>query len=345
MSANSSYINPLLASLAFWFVWSGLHILVLLQFQLGWSLSVADSLVSNVALALGCYLIVTTLKWYQPGKANAVILVVWIAVLAKLCVLGTIYALRYLFGSEVFYVEVLEKSQLIRFAVVFLGISMVALGRWVYNTQQLAKEDARRQADAEKLVRDAELTGLRQQLQPHFLFNSLNSISALVGSKPAAARTMIQQLSDFLRGTLRKDEQKLVSLEEELRHLNLYLDIEKVRFGHRLVTKIDAEAESLSLELPPLLLQPLVENAIKFGLYDTVGEIEIAIRTRATTGYLEIVITNPFDPETSRPRQGTGFGLSSVQRRLFLMYSRNDLLQANASGRIFTTSVRIPQTK
>ncbi len=95
-----------------------------------------------------------------------------------------------------------------------------------------------------QLAKDAELYKLRQQLQPHFLFNSLNSISALVTSRPEQARKMIQQLSDFLRGTLKKEENQWITLEEELQHLELYLDIEKVRFGHRLHTELVYDARS-----------------------------------------------------------------------------------------------------
>src|SRR5690606_9569496 len=127
-------------------------------------------------------------------------------------------------------------------------------------------------ADSEKLAKEAELFKLRQQLHPHFLFNSLNSINSLIGSRPAEARKMVQQLSDFLRGTLRKEESQLVSLKEELQYLGLYLDIEKLRFGSRLITEIETQEGADALFIPSLLLQPIVENAIKFGLYDTLGE-------------------------------------------------------------------------
>ena len=120
-----------------------------------------------------------------------------------------------------------------------------------------------------------------QQLQPHFLFNSLNSINALIGFKPDEARKMIHQLSDFLRGTLKKDDDQLqVTLNDELQHLNLYLEIEKVRFGHRLQTEISCDERSGSAKLPSMLLQPIVENAIKFGLYDTTGEVVVSLRER-----------------------------------------------------------------
>jgi len=226
------------------------------------------------------------------------------------------------------------------------------------------QQQMQRRSDAERLAKEAELFKLRQQLAPHFLFNSLNSISALITSHPEQARKMIQQLSDFLRGNLRKEEQQSVLLAEELQYLQLYLEIEKVRFGHRLTTDIYHDEASLNMMLPPMLLQPIVENAIKFGLYDTTDTVTIRIEARAEYGpsqglgsvgpsdelppgapnYVVISVQNPFDPETSRPKQGMGFGLSSIQRRLYLLFARGDLFETRVEGHLFTTIVKIPQT-
>ena len=155
---------------------------------------------------------------------------------------------------------------------------------------------------------------------------------------------MIQQLSDFLRGTLKKEENAWVSLEEELQHLQLYLEIEKVRFGYRLVTNIVNDAEGRSCQLPSMLLQPIVENAIKFGLYDTIEAVTICINASVADNTLIITVQNPFDATTSIPRQGTGFGLSSVQRRLYLLFARNDLLETSNSENVFITTIKIPQS-
>jgi LytS/YehU family sensor histidine kinase len=154
---------------------------------------------------------------------------------------------------------------------------------------------------------------------------------------------MIHQLSDFLRNTLKKEENEWVTLSEELQHLELYLAIEKVRFGHRLSSVIESEEGSRNMKLPSMLLQPIVENAIKFGLYDTIGDIIISITASAQDKQLIIKVQNPFDPETNQSIHGTGFGLSSIRRRLQLLFARTDLLATAKDRDQFITTVIIPQ--
>jgi two-component system, LytTR family, sensor kinase len=156
---------------------------------------------------------------------------------------------------------------------------------------------------------------------------------------------MIQQLSDFLRGTLKKDEQKLLLFKDEMTHLNLYLEIEKVRFGHRLNIEMHIDEDSLDLNIPPLLIQPIVENAIKFGLYDTLGDTVIHLKAFSENNYLVIEVTNPFDIDTQSANAGTGFGLTSVQRRSYLLYARTDLLTTEKKENNFITTLKIPQQK
>ncbi|MBS1917413.1 MAG: histidine kinase [Bacteroidetes bacterium] len=261
--------------------------------------------------------------------------VVWLVVVRVL--------LWAIFKSETVYLAMVNVSSTLRYAVAFLMLGCMTTLSLLWYTQKEQKEMDARKTEAENLAKEAELFKLRQQLQPHFLFNSLNSISALVTTQPEQARKMVHQLSDFLRGTLKKEEHQLVNLDEELQYLELYLDIEKVRFGHRLSTQISCEETCRLLKLPPLLLQPVVENAIKFGLYDTTEDVTISIDAKKINNDLIITVTNPFDPETSSPKQGVGFGLSSVQRRLYLLFARNDLLQAKAENNFFITTVKIPQ--
>jgi LytS/YehU family sensor histidine kinase len=293
-------------------------------------------------LGAACWLINNNLRYFQPGKGSYVNILIWCGALAAACAFGSRWILPYITGNTV-YANFVIQSVTIRLFTDFLAIGWMAMISMIYYSQLDQKENEKRKAEAEKLARDAELYNLRQQLQPHFLFNSLNSINALIGFKPDQARKMIHQLSDFLRGTLKKDDQQNVTLTEELAHLQLYLDIEKVRFGHRLMTEISCDTKCQECKLPPMILQPIVENAIKFGLYDTTEAVTVSIRAEWDDNYLIIMIQNPYDPNTARPRKGTGFGLSGVQRRLDLLYARTDLVETHANDNIFTTIIKIPQ--
>lgn len=283
------------------------------------------------------------MRYYLPKQEKYWYVLVISVAISSVSLFISMIVLRLLFGSDKHYLQVFDDSTGIRFGISFLSVGCMSLVGLLYYTQEEQQLMNERKNDAEKMAREAELYKLRQQLQPHFLFNSLNSISALTGSQPEKARHMIQQLSDFLRGTLRKEEHQWSTLKEELEYLKLYLDIEKVRFGHRLQTNIEHDDESLEMKLPALLLQPVVENAIKFGLYDTVGEVAICIQAKNLNGVLQVTVRNPFDPETAQPLQGTGFGLSSIKRRLFLLFARQDLLQTKSEDSFFITTITIPQ--
>ncbi len=334
----------LTVNLAWWLFWILAQTIVLHRFGWSWEVSLTDATISNGLLAIAAGVTENIYRFYQPGSKNRLYRFLWGVVLTWLSIQGIQFLLAHMFASNIEYLTFLEKSVPVRYMFALLMIAFVTVTSWLYFYIREQQADKSRKDDAEKLLRDAELSNLRQQLQPHFLFNSLNSISALAGSKPEQARKMIQQLSDFLRGTLKKDEQQLVSLADELEHLQLYLDIEKVRFGHRLNTEVSCGEEAGQMKIPTLLLQPLLENAIKFGLYDTTEEVSIRVVAEAKPGMLHITIQNPFDAETSRPKQGTGFGLNSVKRRLSLLYARNDLLNISQKETIFTSTLTIPQT-
>ena len=333
-----------------WLVMVADHVMVLHFFGLPWQTAIIDSAISNSLLLLACILVMQTLRYYLPRGTQYInifsiclfLTIIWL-LLAKLLLK---LALDHFPG----YSELLHQSLSIRFSISFLLLGCVTMISILWFNQLEQKEFEERKTDAEKLAKEAELFKLRQQLQPHFLFNSLNSINALIGSRPEEARKMVQQLSDFLRGTIKKEETQWVTLQEELQYLQLYLDIEKVRFGNRLTTEINIDETSFDLKLPALLLQPIVENAIKFGLYDTTGETLIQLYANKVENDLVIKVTNPFDPETSSPKQGAGFGLKSIQRRLYLLFARTDLLTTNSlpsekegKENIFTTVVKIPQ--
>jgi two-component system, LytTR family, sensor kinase len=322
---------------------TGLQFFALQTFGIPQETALKDSAYSNIILALLCWLISNNLSFYQPTGNKYIYVIIWCMILS----VGFCSILEFAFPSinptNQQYQKFLDLSIPVRYIFSLLLIGTMAAISMLYYNQQEQQELEWRKNEAEKLTKEAELASLREKLQPHFLFNSLNSISALTVSKPLEARKMVHQLSDFLRGTLRQED-SLTSLKSELVHLQLYLDIEKVRFGNRLNTIISAEPDTLDLIIPPMLLQPIVENAIKFGLYDTLEQVTISINAHYQAPYLIIEIINPYDAETAHPNKGTGFGLSSIQRRLQLLYNRNDLLIANPTKNQFITTIQIPQT-
>ena len=326
-----------------WLVLMGDHALLLYWFDLPLKYAAVDSLISNITLLGICLLIMNTIRYYLPGREHFLNLTIMCLVLTGFWLASSRWLLDLTLGDNIFYESFLTRSLIIRYSIGVLVVGIVTMVAINWHSWFEQKETDRRKTDAERMARDAELYKLRQQLQPHFLFNSLNSINALIGSRPAEARKMVQQLSDFLRGTIRKEETQWVSLQEELQYLQLYLDIEKVRFGNRLSTNIEIDEATLALKLPALLLQPIVENAIKFGLYDTIGETVIELKTSLDNQELIVEVSNPFDPETASPQKGTGFGLKSVQRRLYLLFGRADLLQTSSRDQHFVTRVRVPQ--
>jgi hypothetical protein len=335
---------------------SGWLILMIMQagvfhywFELSWTAAFTDGVFSYLLLLLACILITNTLRYYSPRQKYFHI-IIWCVVLTSIWFMLVNWSLPLILKSVDGYALFMDQSLAVRWCVGFLVMGANTLISVIWYSWEEQKENEQRKTDAEKLAKDAELFKLRQQLQPHFLFNSLNSINALIGIRPQEARKMIQQLSDFLRGTLKKEEHQWVSLHEELQYLQLYLDIEKVRFANRLSALIEADETVQKMKLPALILQPIVENAIKFGLYDTTGEAIIRISARSENNSLVIRVENPFDPQTSATQKGTGFGLDSVKRRLYLLFARTDLLTteglpAGQAGKenIFITTVKIPQ--
>lgn len=316
---------------------------ILLDWGIEWNIALGDSIVSNVLLAVACWLLLNTLQYYQPTKSRYLFLLGWCLAITGLWSALIRFGLPLILHFDAEYSAMLKKSMHIRFDFAFLVSGCVALTSLLWYSNREEQEREQRRIASEKTLREAELYNLRQQLQPHFLFNSLNSISALAGTRPEEARKMIHQLSDFLRGTIQRDDQSWVKLTDELNHLQLYLDIEKVRFGHRLHTSVSMDPSCAEALVPPMVLQPLVENAIKFGLYDTTGTICITIRAYCENNLLTLEVENPFDPESGAGRKGAGFGLSSLQRRLYLLFARNDLLLTSIHENRFRTGLKIPQ--
>lgn len=204
----------------------------------------------------------------------------------------------------------------------------------------LAIESSRQ---AELLSREAELKAIKAQVNPHFLFNSLNSISALTTLDPSKAREMCIRLSDFLRASLRLGERASIPFSEELALTRSYLDVEQVRFGLRLRVRQDFDPLCSDLEVPPLLVQPLVENAIKHGIATLTDGGEIAMTGQRVQDSIRLTIENPFDPDAPATRKN-GFGLASVRNRLHARYGAAARLDVQVHGHLYRVMLSFPCT-
>ncbi len=232
---------------------------------------------------------------------------------------------------------------LLKAILVFMIFGAVVMYWWVAKKEALQDKANQQIIEQERLLMKAELDNIHQQIQPHFLFNSLNSIGALTEIDPKEANRMIHLLSDFLRGSLRKDVQTLISLDEEIEQAERYLAIEKIRFGQRLSVQIEKDETCAKAKLPPLIIQPVLENAIKFGLYGNTDQVTITISAKCEHQYLMLTISNPYDPNWVQQKHGKGFGLSSIQRRLQLFYHQSQLLKTSSEDGQFITQLKIPQ--
>jgi hypothetical protein len=211
----------------------------------------------------------------------------------------------------------------------------------------IAFEDSRR-AETEALQyqvlsREAELKTLRAQLHPHFLFNSLNSVVALIRSDPEAARKTCVMLADFLRNTLTLGGRDSITLGDEVALARSLLSIEQVRFGSRLAFVADVAEPARDCRVPPLLLQPLVENAVTHGIANMLEGGCVRLSAERRGDRLHIAVTNPRDPE-SPGRKGTGLGIDNVRRRLRAVYGDEAALVARREPQEFRVELTLPAT-
>lgn len=326
-----------------WLLWILLHIFIVFHYGIELFSAVADSVVSNILLYIFCLIFSNILRFYQPGLKQSLNLIIWTAMLSSAWFMLIRLILPFLLSSDTVFIVFFNTTLLLRLVISVLLIGGSMLMMWVWQNFKNREQENLRYSQMIQLAREAELNSLRQQMQPHFLFNSLNSISALSVSDPPQAREMIIRLSDFLRATLSKNNDDLILFDDEIKQLGLYLEIEKLRFGHRLQTRFEISEQCSDKKLPPMMLQTLLENAIKHGLYGTTEHVNINISARCDNELLEIIVENPFDPLHSP--SGAGFGLDTLKRRLFLIYNRSDLLGIEKKESVFKTTLKIPQLK
>jgi LytS/YehU family sensor histidine kinase len=211
---------------------------------------------------------------------------------------------------------------------------------YIYNF----REKVSREAELKDLIKDAELSWLKLQVNPHFLFNSLNSVSSLTMTSPEKAQEMITRLSELLRYSLSQSPDSMVALKDEINNCVKYLEIEKVRFGSRLTYSINNPDELMNIRVPSMILQPLFENAIKHSVAQSAETSTITAEISRDNFGVIITVSNTL-PESPPSTRGTGLGLANIKRRMNLIYGISNLLTVNKTETIFSVVVRIPFNK
>lgn len=306
-----------------------------------WFFAFFDGSLNALFLTL-CIWTGTFVTKYYPTHVAAIIYSIIIGAIAGYLSWSLTYmAWSQLWDGHVDFLSRYESSQYTRLLLhMFTASWLISLHAMKKRNDEI-EEKMNHIADAATLRKEAELFKLRQQIQPHFLYNSLNSINALIAIMPDKAQEMVGKLSDFLRTSVKKDAQQMIALNEELNYIESYLAIESVRFADRLKVTFENTIQQEAF-LPSFLLQPILENAVKFGLYGNTGEVEIVMKIYRRDAMLVIEVQNPFD-ETMKSLSGTGFGLQGISRRLYLLFGRNDLLETEKQEHQFITRLKIPQ--
>lgn len=310
--------------------------------------SINDALIFNGLLALIGLSLWNVLRFNLKDQKNTFDLIVNHALVAIITITiwlaAGYFLLKALESENTDYLNFLEYSLPWRAVIGSFFYLIFVLIYYMMLYYEDLQQKLHVEAELNSLVREAELSALKSQINPHFLFNSLNSISSLTMSSPEKAQDMVIKLSDFLRYSLSHDRNETTTFKKELENIERYLDIEKVRFGHRLKYQKVVPEACLQATIPNMILQPLFENAIKHGVYQSTEEVLVELRCEPCSDFLELHILNDFDPESIKPK-GEGIGLKNIRKRLQLIYQRTDLLEIRRGKIEFEVILRIPIQK
>jgi sensor histidine kinase YesM len=339
--------NPafLIWYIAFWIILSVIQFFLDLKvFQANLSIALVDVIISNTIfsfLGLGI--------WYVVSGGNAEkrsqLYIVLYHLFAMLFIISFWMWLTYQIDVALFNDEDIKQHMKKVLpgkaglgALIYILISVLYYTFYYYDR---LKDKSKEETRLKELITQTQLSELKSQINPHFLFNSLNSISSLTIAEPEKAQDMVIKLSNFLRYSLKHKENQLVSLSQEMEHIKLYLDIEKVRFGDKLEALFDI-SDCQGCLIPNMILQPIYENAIKYGVYETTKQVVVQTSAKRIDSTLIFAVSNNYDQDAVS-KKGEGIGLLNIRKRLGLVYGDATLLQIKNENQIFTVTLTIPQ--
>lgn len=350
MTHNPILKNPrsILLYLSFVAVLAALYLnLVSVEGKVSYTIILVDAIAFNIIIAaLGLSF------WYssvylslENNKLTKIILIhfggclliaiVWLA-LGYFSVISIVNDTE-MFGD--FFIKTLKPRFIIGILYYFLLTAFYYIV--IYYTD--FQERTVKETELKNLITEAELKSLKFQINPHFIFNSLNSMSALTEIDPKKAKQMIIKLAEFLRFTLANNDRQKNTLNEELKNIKLYLDIEKIRFEEKFEYVEELHEDCGKTEIPSMILQPLFENAIKHAVYETLDTVIIKLSCAKQDDFLKISLSNNFEGESNK--KGAGVGLKNIKDRLKLIYQQDNLMEVIKVNNKFTVNIFIPLQK
>jgi two-component system LytT family sensor kinase len=331
--------------LAWLFIALGQSVLFYFAYGSFITISLIDSLVSLLIYSGIGLSLWYPFRFFNTGKLRTTVLIsniVFIgAISICLWVLITKYLMLLVLPEKNVYQTFWNDTFPYRIGTGVFIYGIIILSYYLFLSLSNLSEKNAKEAKLEALLKETELKMLRSQINPHFLFNSLNSVSSLTITDPEKARDMVIKLSEFMRYALSKKDEQPVSLRSELENLRLYLEIEKVRFGDRLAIEENIGADCLDIKMPVMILQPLYENAVKHGVYESTEVVRIKSEAKIVDNHIKITISNNYETAPSLKR-GTGTGLMNVARRLELFFGNRASIKSVKEDGIYTVTLYIP---
>jgi sensor histidine kinase YesM len=315
-------------------------------FSIPWGYLITEALVFNTIYA--CLLIPV---WY-PVRFNGWERKTWqFNTLVHLFLVELFVALSLSLGSFIMWLLATDSNQYMAYLQFlrwwkivpgFMCYLVTVLVYYLYIHVEKLREKAANEIRLNQLIKDNELNLLKSQINPHFLFNSLNSLNALILRQPEQAQKMLVALSDYLRYAVLANNTIYATVQHEIENSERYLSIEKLRFGDKLVYELCVDPACLPLQLPAMLLQPLFENAVKHGVYESLQTVHIHAGVTREAHCLTIAVSNDYDAGDVTQKKGSGTGLTNIRERLRLSYGGAATLQTTAENGKFTAILKIP---
>jgi two-component system, LytTR family, sensor kinase len=344
-SKSSVRVNTIIYGLAWLVIFIAHSLLLYYQYGLSAYFAMADSLIFNfnfALLGLGIWYIA---RFNDITKNSILVFILNHTFSMAFIVIIWLFASNLILKSVIDdkrYNVFLDFSYPWRIITGVLYYALIGLVYYVFMYYANFQKKIKSESELRSLVKEAELASLKNQINPHFLFNSLNSISSLTITNPEKAREMLVKLSELMRYSLKTTHNDRSSLSFELDNIEKYIALEKVRFGNKLEYEKEVDETCCAMLLPNMILQPLFENAIKHGIYESTEKVTIKVKCKAINNVLQICIENNFDI-TGKPMKGEGIGLDNIKKRLTLIYKNPDLLSTEIKNNFFIAKLLIPQ--